>query len=124
MKKLILFFIAILCFWSAFIFAQTIAPAIQWENTIFGKNDDLLYSVIATGDGGYLLGGSSISGKNGDKTEKNEGDYDYWVVKLDGSGNRNLCGENNYRKWHGQSKINYSVKSQFKLNLFFIPNPY
>ncbi|MBA3647780.1 MAG: T9SS type A sorting domain-containing protein [Chitinophagales bacterium] len=68
-----------------FSFAQ--APEIQWQNTIGGKNYDELYSVIEMADGGYLLGGYSYSGISGDKTEASEGSYDYWVVKLDGSGN-------------------------------------
>ncbi len=60
---------------------------IEWQNTIGGNEPDYLTSVIQTSEGGYLLGGYSISGITGDKTEENQGDYDYWVVKLDGSGN-------------------------------------
>src|SRR5690606_37193815 len=40
-----------------------------------------------TADGGYILGGSSFSGMTGDKTEASQGLYDYWVIKLDASGN-------------------------------------
>jgi hypothetical protein len=60
--------------------------AVQWDNTIGGSDVDELYSVIQTSDGGYLLGGYSDSGANGDKTESSQGETDYWVVKLDGSG--------------------------------------
>ncbi|MBK9729798.1 MAG: T9SS type A sorting domain-containing protein [Chitinophagaceae bacterium] len=60
---------------------------IQWQNTIGGSSYDYLLSVIQTTDGGYLLGGYSSSGISGDKTEASQGSYDYWVVKLDGSGN-------------------------------------
>ncbi len=60
---------------------------IQWQNTIGGKSDDYLYTVVQTTEGGYLLGGYSSSGISGDKTEASQGSYDYWVVKLNGSGN-------------------------------------
>ena len=38
-------------------------------------------------DSSYILGGHSNSGISGDKTEASQGNYDYWVVKLDGTGN-------------------------------------
>jgi hypothetical protein len=60
---------------------------IMWQNTIGGNEDEQLPSVIETTDGGYLLGGYSYSGISGDKTEASQGSYDYWVVKLDESGN-------------------------------------
>ncbi len=72
---------------------------IQWQNTIGGNDFDYLSSVIQTTDGGYLLGGYSHSGITVDKTEAGQGSSDYWVVKLDGSGNilwQNTIGGNNY----------------------------
>jgi len=60
---------------------------IQWQNTIGGNIDDLLYSVQQTSDGGYILGGASGSGFSGDKTESSQGYFDYWVVKLYTTGN-------------------------------------
>jgi hypothetical protein len=60
---------------------------IEWQNTIGGSNTDIIYSVIQTLDGGYLLGGYSSSGISVDKTEANLGGADYWVVKLDATGN-------------------------------------
>ena len=38
-------------------------------------------------DGGYILGGESYSDKSGEKTENSRGINDYWIVKLDASGN-------------------------------------
>jgi uncharacterized repeat protein (TIGR01451 family) len=72
---------------------------IEWQNTIGGSENDYLYSVIKTTDGGYLLGGYSFSGISGDKTEASQGGFDYWVVKLDGSGNilwQNTIGGNDF----------------------------
>ncbi|MEO5569903.1 MAG: T9SS type A sorting domain-containing protein [Bacteroidia bacterium] len=66
-------------------FSQT-APVIQWQNTIGGNHNDQLFSVQQCTDGGYILGGNSVSNISGDKTEDTIGGYDYWVIKLDGAG--------------------------------------
>lgn len=58
---------------------------IAWQNTIGGNDDDFLHSIQQTNDGGYILGGYSISGISGDKTQ-NSDDNDFWVVKLDVNG--------------------------------------
>ncbi|MBC8045965.1 MAG: T9SS type A sorting domain-containing protein [Fimbriimonadaceae bacterium] len=64
---------------------------IEWDNTIGGNSYDFLYSIQQTDDGGYILGGDTQSGISGDKTEENTGieswRSDYWVVKLDNTGN-------------------------------------
>ncbi len=60
---------------------------IEWQNTIGGNAEDYLRSIIQTTDGGYLLGGHSYSDLSGDKTEKNQGYVDYWIVKLNSTGN-------------------------------------
>ncbi len=60
---------------------------IQWQNTIGGDTTDILNSIQQTLDGGYILGGYSKSNSSWDKTEDSKGAYDYWVVKLDSSGN-------------------------------------
>jgi hypothetical protein len=62
-----------------------------WQKTIGGSQDDVLKSIQQTIDGGYILGGYSLSDISGDKTENNRrnrpGDYgDYWVVKLNING--------------------------------------
>ena len=65
---------------------STAGPVIEWENTIGGAGDDVLYSVSASNDGGYILGGHSDSGMSSDKSENSFGGWDYWVVKLDDMG--------------------------------------
>jgi hypothetical protein len=60
---------------------------IQWQNTIGGNANDVLYSIQQTSDGGYILGGGSLSGISGDKIENNLGGYDFWIIKTDGLGN-------------------------------------
>ncbi|PKW20467.1 T9SS type A sorting domain-containing protein [Flavobacterium lindanitolerans] len=59
---------------------------IEWQKTYGGQYSDELRSVLQTSDGGYLLGGSSNSPESGNKREKNYGESDYWVIKLDSSG--------------------------------------
>lgn len=63
------------------------APGIEWQNTIGGNLDDLLLCSAKTSDGGMILGGGSRSGVSGDKTENAIGSYDFWIVKLDSTGN-------------------------------------
>ena len=60
----------------------------QWEKRYGGNEDDYLNRVIQTQEGGYLLAGSSYSGKSGDKSEASRGDRDYWLVKVDAQGNK------------------------------------
>ena len=59
---------------------------IQWDKTIGGNNYDDLTCLQQTSDGGYILGGWSVSGASGEKTENSKGFQDFWVVKLNASG--------------------------------------
>lgn len=76
-----------------------------WDKTYGGENVDELQSLVATADGGYLLGGTSMSGISGDKSTANKDNNpnnplgDYWVVRIDASGNKlwdKTFGGNNY----------------------------
>ncbi len=58
-----------------------------WDRSFGGAAVDTLNSLQQTSDGGYILGGQSASGVGGSKTAAHYGGYDYWVVKLDASGN-------------------------------------
>ena len=60
---------------------------IIWENTIGGSKDDLFSTIVFSADGGCLIGGTSDSNISGDKTEKSNGSYDIWILKMDGLGN-------------------------------------
>lgn len=60
---------------------------IQWQNTIGGSGEDILFSVEQTIDGGYIIGGWGGSGISGDKTEPCLGSSDFWVLKLTPAGN-------------------------------------
>ncbi|MEO5776114.1 MAG: T9SS type A sorting domain-containing protein [Flavobacterium sp.] len=56
-----------------------------WQKSLGGSADDVGQSVQTTSDGGYIVAGYSSS-NNGNVTG-NHGTTDYWVVKLDASGN-------------------------------------
>ena len=58
-----------------------------YEKIYGGDSLENLAAVVPTSDDGYLLAGSSASGKNGDKSNDSRGGFDYWVVKLNKDGN-------------------------------------
>ena len=75
--------------WVAMLVATSFSYAqdILWEKSYGGKHAEFLYDAIATPDYGFILAGSSISGKNGNKEDNNKGDLDYWLWKMDEKGN-------------------------------------
>jgi hypothetical protein len=66
----------------------------QWDKRFGGDNGDDLTCLQQTLDGGYILGGYSLSGISGDRTQANWNTLigltngDYWVVKIDSLGNK------------------------------------
>ena len=69
--------------------------ALQWQKSLGGMLDDIANSIVLTPDGGYILSGSSksndgdVSGHHGpiDTLDDAVTQADYWVAKLDASGN-------------------------------------
>lgn len=61
--------------------------SVQWNNMIGGSSSDSPRSVEPTSDGGCIIAGRSFSSISGDKTENSLGEQDFWIVKLDASGN-------------------------------------
>ncbi|HRO44161.1 MAG TPA: T9SS type A sorting domain-containing protein [Flavipsychrobacter sp.] len=59
--------------------------AITWQKTFGGTGEDHFTSITATSDGGYLAVGS-VKSNNGDVVG-HHGSDDYWIVKLNSSGN-------------------------------------
>ena len=59
-----------------------------WERNYGGLSSDLLYTIVPSGDGGFLLGGLSLSGISGNKSTAAFGGGDYWLVKVDAAGNK------------------------------------
>jgi Secretion system C-terminal sorting domain len=68
----------------------------EWQHVFGGPGQDFVKTIAQTSDGGYIIGGSSSSDislkilaggsdKYG-KSERNRGNLDYWVIKLDVKG--------------------------------------
>jgi len=60
----------------------------QWDARFGGNSFDELHSLQQTADGGYILGGASISNRSGNKTQNTKGGKDFWIVKTDANGNK------------------------------------
>ncbi|MBK7035654.1 MAG: T9SS type A sorting domain-containing protein [Bacteroidetes bacterium] len=60
---------------------------VEWDETIGGTGRDNVYAIQQTPDGGYIVGGESVSNISADKSENRIGGADYWIVKIDGEGN-------------------------------------
>jgi len=53
-----------------------------FEKYFSGNNHDYLTSTVSTEDGGFLLSGTSYSGKGLDKKEDSKGGSDFWLVRV------------------------------------------
>ncbi|SMC63161.1 hypothetical protein [Moheibacter sediminis] len=60
---------------------------IQWNRLLGGNSAEYFLAVRQAPDGGYIAVGSSSSSTSGDVTDTNNGAIDFWIVKLDSSGN-------------------------------------
>ena len=62
--------------------------SVEWQRTLGGDSYEFCNSIQQTKDGGYIVGCMSISNVSGDKSENSKGGYDFWLLKLDGAGNK------------------------------------
>ncbi|WP_288447468.1 T9SS type A sorting domain-containing protein [uncultured Chryseobacterium sp.] len=53
-----------------------------WEKYYSGENHDYLSATVTTQDGGFLLAGTSYSGKSLDKKEDTKGGSDIWLIRV------------------------------------------
>ncbi|WP_337968715.1 T9SS type A sorting domain-containing protein [uncultured Flavobacterium sp.] len=60
----------------------TYSQDIIWEKSYGGQHADYLFDAQPTADYGFILAGSSLSNKTGNKSDDNHGDLDYWVWKM------------------------------------------
>lgn len=65
---------------------------VQWSKVYGGSSDDRAKSIIQTLDGGFVISGYAIS--NDFDVSNNNGQKDFWIIKLDSNGN--LLWEKNY----------------------------
>ncbi|RKS97857.1 T9SS type A sorting domain-containing protein [Chryseobacterium defluvii] len=66
-----------------------------WEKYFSGQNHDFLSAAVNTQEGGFLLAGTSYSGKGMDKKEDSKGGSDLWLIKI------NEFGEEQWQKTLG-----------------------
>ena len=66
-------------------FAQLVK---KWDNTFGTDKREFVIPLIETIDKGFLIGGSTMAGVNGDKTQPGWGWDDIWIVKTDSSGKK------------------------------------
>ncbi|REC59076.1 T9SS C-terminal target domain-containing protein [Chryseobacterium pennae] len=57
-----------------------------WEKYFSGNNHDYLSATVSTQEGGFLLAGTSYSGKGLDKKEDSRGGSDIWLIRISESG--------------------------------------
>ncbi|WP_051197771.1 T9SS type A sorting domain-containing protein [Flavobacterium soli] len=62
------------------------AQEILWEKSLGGRHAEYLTDLQPTADYGFIIGGSSLSMKSGNKTDPGSGDLDYWIWKMDEHG--------------------------------------
>ncbi len=74
-----------------------------WDKTFGGTSRDSGRRMAMTSDGGYLINGFSTSDASGDKTQNSRGNADYWVVKIDGSGNKQ------WDKTYGGNALDFGI---------------
>lgn len=59
-----------------------------WDKRYGGSSGEFLFDVAETKDGGYIMCGASNSPISGEVSDTSRGGYDYWIVKVDSSGNK------------------------------------
>ncbi|WP_426479365.1 T9SS type A sorting domain-containing protein [Chryseobacterium sp. CBSDS_008] len=53
-----------------------------WEKYFSGQNHDYLSATVTTQDGGFLLAGTTYSGKGLDKKDDSNGGADFWLIRI------------------------------------------
>ncbi|WP_177766267.1 T9SS type A sorting domain-containing protein [Flavobacterium sp. I3-2] len=78
-QKLLFILFGVLSFYSY-------SQKILWEKTMGGKYSEYLFDMTPTPDNGFILAGSSLSNKSGNKTKDGNGNLDYFIWKMDKDG--------------------------------------
>lgn len=64
------------------------AGNIQWDHRYGGNGNNGGTAAVQLPDGGFLLGGYTDSGQNGDVSEPSYGNTDFWLLRTDENGNK------------------------------------
>ena len=79
---------------------------ILWEKSFGGKQAEYLLDAIPTPDYGFILAGSSLSDKSGNKEAERKGNYDYCLWKISENG------DIDWQKSFGGSKNDLLMSAQ------------
>ena len=60
--------------------------ATEWQKAYGGEGDDQPYALLEAQDGNFILAGNSNSGNTGNKNASNKKGTDFWMLKIDTSG--------------------------------------
>jgi hypothetical protein len=90
------------------LFSTTIiyAQDVFWEKSFGGKQAEYLLDALPTPDYGFILAGSSLSDKSGNKEAARKGNYDYCLWKIRENG------EIDWQKSFGGSKNDMLISTQ------------
>jgi hypothetical protein len=58
-----------------------------WDKA-YGAGQITVRSMVATSDGGFIVGGNTIGGVGYDKSDTSRGNLDIWIIKVDRNGNK------------------------------------
>jgi hypothetical protein len=64
------------------------APPVEWQLSFGGTGEEYLNVVQQTRDGGYILGGQAMSPTNALKSEPNYGFVNFWIIRLNPTGQK------------------------------------
>ena len=82
--------------------------SLVWQHTYGGSSDEFASSIVAAGDGGYVISGASAS-NDGDVTGNHGGGDDFWLFKIDANGLlqwQKTCGGSGYDVARGLAPTN------------------
>jgi S-formylglutathione hydrolase FrmB len=60
---------------------------VVWDKLYGGNQSDIATTIQLTADGGYIIAGFTGSSANGTVIGANHGANDFWVLKIDATGN-------------------------------------
>lgn len=60
----------------------------EWQKSFGGIGNDEIVKIKPTRDKGFIIIANSESDKSDNKSENNNGSFDYWIIKLDKNGNK------------------------------------
>ena len=104
MKSLLLLFSFLLSILST----KSQTPALTWQHSYGGSGEDYTRTIQLTPDGGFAFL-SAVESEDGDVVG-NHGIYDYWLVKVDASGNQQ------WQKCYGGSNEDYGYEMKTTLD--------